>query len=327
MLRIGITIDLKTDYKDSCLSPEDTAEFDSEETLSGLEAAIRSCGPETRRIGNIKSLAASLTQGEKWDFVFNLAEGLSGLGRESAVPCLLEAWNIPYSFSDPLTLALCLHKGRAKSIVRDAGLETPDFAVLEKPQDAARLTLPYPLFVKPVAEGTGKGITAASKITSPEELEHEASHLLAKYSQPVLVETYLPGREFTVGLLGTGEEARIAGCMEVLYTASSGAEIYSYINKAEYEKRVTYVPGRDETAQAASNLALAAYKVLGCRDGGRLDIRCDSQGKPSFIEANPLAGLNPIHSDLPILARFSGISYEELIRQILESGLKRAGLL
>jgi D-alanine-D-alanine ligase len=324
-MTIGLTYDLKSDYDGMNLDPEEIAELDSEETIAALERAIRSRGYTTDRIGNIRSLAARLAAGEKWDFVFNIAEGLAGPGRESEVPCLLEAWNIPCSFSDPMVLALCLHKGMTKRVIRDAGLATPDFVILETAEQARRVNLPYPLFAKPVAEGTGKGITAASKIESPEELERTAAALLARFRQSVLVETFLPGREFTAGITGTGENARVIGCMEIHYGARAEGEIYSYANKADYEKRLSYSPGRDAAARAAGELALSAYRVLGCRDGGRVDLRCDASGAPCFIEINPLAGLNPLHSDLPIAARLSGVSYEELIGEILESGLQRAG--
>lgn len=324
---IGLTFDLKDDYLSRGLSPEETAEFDSAETINGIETAIRARGHTVDRIGNIHSLAARLVSGAAWDFVFNIAEGLTGLGRESQVPCLLEAWNIPYSFSDPLVLALCLHKGMTKRVIRDAGLATPAFTVLETAAQARQVNLPYPLFAKPVAEGTGKGISAASKIQTPVALEQTAAALLAKFRQGVLVETFLPGREFTVGITGTAAEARAVGCMEIHYGGGAEGEAYSYVNKAEYEKRVSYTPARDKTAQKAAELALAAYRVLGCRDGGRADLRCDAAGEPNFIEINPLAGLNPIHSDLPIAARLAGVSYEQLIQEILESGLKRAGLM
>ncbi|MDR1625896.1 MAG: D-alanine--D-alanine ligase [Spirochaetia bacterium] len=323
-MTIGLSYDLKSDYAGSGLSPEALAEFDSEETVAGIEAAIRARGHATRRIGNIRALAARLVAGETWDFVFNIAEGLSGPGRESQVPCLLEAWGIPCSFSDPLVLALCLHKGMAKRVIRDAGLATPAFAVLETAEAAREVNLPYPLFAKPVAEGTGKGISAASKIESPAGLEQAARELLARFRQPVLVETFLPGREFTVGITGTGQNARVVGCMEIHYGGRAEGGVYSYANKADYGNRVSYTPGRDESARRAAGLALDAYLVLGCRDGGRADIRCDAAGEPGLIEINPLAGLNPIHSDLPIAARLSGLSYDGLIGEILESGLKRA---
>jgi D-alanine-D-alanine ligase len=327
MLKIGLTYDLKDDYKSSGFSAEEIAEFDSLETIEGVEAAIRSGGFQTDRIGNIKALVRRLAAGEKWDFVFNLAEGLRGMGRESQVPCLLEAYDIPYSFSDPMVLSLCLHKGMTKRVIRDAGVATPDFALVEKAGDAEHLNLPFPLFAKPAAEGTGKGISPVSKIIDLPRLKEVCAQLLEKFRQPVLVETFLPGREFTVGIVGTGAEAEVIGCMEIHYRAGAEGNAYSYINKAEYENRMYYTPGKDESARAAGEAALSAYRVLGCRDGGRVDLREDEAGRPNFIEINPLAGLHPVHSDLPILSSFFGVSYEELLRRIVNSGLKRSGLL
>jgi D-alanine-D-alanine ligase len=327
MLKIGLTYDLKDDYKTSGLSAEDIAEFDTQETIDGLEAAVAALGFRTDRIGNIKALAGRLVGGDRWDLVFNIAEGVRGPGRESEVPCLLEAYEIPYVFSDPLVLALCLHKGMTKRVVRDSGLLTPDFLVLEEPEDARNVDLPFPLFAKPVAEGTGKGISPISKITSQDELVRIAAALIEKYRQPVLVETYLPGREFTVGITGTGKKAEVVGSMEIIYEESAEGSVYSYTNKAEYEKRISYLPGGDENALAACGLALSAYRALGCRDGGRIDVREDAEGRPSFIEVNPLAGLNPLHSDFPILSRLFDVSYEELIKRILDSALERYRLL
>ena len=326
MLNLGLTYDLKDDYLASGLSPEAAAEFDSPETVEGVEAAIRAQGFRVDRIGNLKALVRRLAAGDRWDFVFNFAEGLRGLGRESQVPCLLEAYDIPFSFSDPLTLALSLHKGMAKRVVRDSGLATADFTVVESPGDIAGVDLPYPLFAKPVAEGTGKGVSPASRVPSPRALAAVCRDLLERHRQPVLVETYLPGREFTVGIVGTGAEGEVVGCMEILYGAGAEGEVYSYLNKAEYESRISYAPGRDGNSRRAADLALAAYRALGCRDGGRVDIREDGEGRANFIELNSLPGLNPSHSDLPILARFFGVPYPELIRRILFSGLRREGL-
>jgi D-alanine-D-alanine ligase len=323
MLVVGLTYDLKDDYRDSGLSPEEIAEFDSPATIAGLEDAVRALGFATDRIGHLRNLVRRLAAGESWDFVFNIAEGLRGLGRESEVPCLLDAFNIPYSFSDPMVLALCLHKGMTKRVVRDAGIPTADFAVLGEAGEARDLRLPFPLFAKPVAEGTGKGVNGASKVADAEQLEQVCAGLIERFRQPVLVETFLPGREFTVGIVGTGERAELIGSMEIIFKREAESGVYSYTNKIEYEQRMEYVPGRDMAAGEAEAVALAAYRLLGCRDGGRIDVRQDAAGRACFLEANPLAGLNPVHSDLPILAGMRGIGYKELIRRILQSGFER----
>jgi len=321
-MKIGLTYDLRSDYLAQGYSLEETAEFDAEVTVATLEESLRLCGHSTERIGSADALVRRLARGDRWDFVFNICEGLRGLGREALVPALLDHYGIPYSFSDPLVLALTLHKGWTKTFVRAAGLPTADFLVYEKRSDLERLTFGAPYFVKPVAEGTGKGCTAKSIVRERAALGDVCDELVARFRQDVLIESFLPGREFTVGIVGTGEAATVVGSMEIHLNAGADREIYSYDNKAEYQQRVTYQkcrPQDDPAAAAAEDLALRAWKILRCRDGGRIDIRCDASQNPMFLEVNPLAGLNPQDSDLPILARMQGISYHDLIRRIMDS--------
>jgi len=321
-MRVGLTYDLRDDYLAEGYSMEATAEFDRVDTIEGIEGALHELGLATDRIGNVKALVRRLSAGDRWDLVFNIAEGLLGPGREAQVPALLEAYSIPFTFSDSLVLALALHKGLTKRVVRDAGLPTPDFAEVACLEDLERVALPFPLFAKPVAEGTGKGISTASRITSREQLAEVCGKLLAEHHQTVLVETYLPGREFTVGVVGTGASAEAVAVLEVAYRAHAD-QIYSYHTKSHYEDLVDYHLVEDELGAACKRLAVDVWRVLGCRDGGRLDLRCDEQGRPSFIEVNPLAGLNPIISDLPILCRMAGMEYPELIRRIMISAVAR----
>jgi len=323
-MKIGITYDLRDDYLKQGYSAEETAEFDREDTIQAIDEALVSLGFETDRIGNVKDLVKGLASGHRWDLVFNIAEGLHGISREAQVPALLDAYKIPYTFSDPLVLALTLDKGLTKTIIRQAGIETADFSVVKDASDIDKISLPFPLFAKPVAEGTGKGISDASRIESKQELAEACSHLLKQFRQPVLVETYLPGREFTAGIVGTDGDARIVGIMEVLFKDNhTGDTIYSYANKANYEEVIEYRIPEAEAIQKCSDLALKSWKVLGCRDGGRIDIRMDSDGIANFIEVNPLAGLNPVHSDLPIMCRLQGIPYREIIEHIVQSAMKR----
>jgi D-alanine-D-alanine ligase len=322
-MRIGITYDLRDEYLAEGYTEEETAEFDHPLTISAIEEALRSLGYETDRIGHIRALARRLVAGDRWDLVFNIAEGLHGFGREAQVPALLDAWEIPYTFSDPLVLTLTLHKGMTKRVIRDLGIPTPDFAVVETPEEALAVALPFPLFAKPVAEGTGKGVTAASKIVDRTELVRVCRELLAAFCQPVLIETFLPGREFTVGIIGTGAEAFAPGVMEVHLTEKAEKEVYSYANKEEWNGRIEYALATDTMAREAEKMALAAWRGLGCRDGGRIDLRADANGVPGFIEVNPLAGIRPEHSDLPILCNLAGMPYRELIDRIMRSALKR----
>lgn len=325
-LRVGFTYDLRTDYLAMGYSEEETAEFDKESTIEGIEAALKELGYDVDRIGCAKHLIKRLEAGDKWDVVFNICEGLEGVAREAQVPAILDVYNIPYVFSDALVLSLTLHKGMTKRVVRDAGVPTTDFCIYESPEDLAELHFGAPFFIKPVAEGSGKGCTSKSIVHDRAELEAECERLVNTFKQPVLIEPYLSGREFTVGITGTGRKARTVGIMEVHLLDNAEAGVYSYSNKGNYEDRVAYTPGdaeKDRVIKAALKVSLDAWRVLGCRDGGRVDIRCDATQNPMFLEVNPLAGLNPAHSDLPILSRMSNISFTELIRQIMDSAVSR----
>lgn len=322
-LKVGLTYDVRDDYLKEGYAPEEIAEFDFPSTIDALEQVIRDIGYLPERIGNIKALLNRLTAGERWDLVFNIAEGLYGFGREAQVPAILDAYNIPYTFSDPLSLSLTLHKGMTKHVVRDLGIPTPAFCVVESADDLSKVKLPYPMFAKPVAEGTGKGINPASKITNRLELDKTCRDLLKTFNQPVLLETYLPGREFTVGILGSGSKARALGAMEILLNPNAEQHAYSYENKERCEELVQYRLATDKEAKLAMETALDAWRGLNLKDAGRVDLRSDASGIPNFMEVNPLAGLHPEHSDLPILCTHLGISYRELISAIIESALER----
>jgi D-alanine-D-alanine ligase len=324
-MRVGLTFDLRDHYLAAGYSAEDTAEFDNIETIDSLAGALERLGLEVDRIGTVRQLAQRLVAGERWELVFNIAEGLKGVGREAQVPALLDAYDIPYTFSDTMVMALALHKGMAKRVVRDCGVPTAPFAVVETMADLAAVELPFPLFAKPIAEGTGKGVTSASRVTSATALRKLCRQLLERYRQPVLVETFLPGREFTVGIIGTGASAVSVAVMEVVLNAQAEAGVYSYVNKEECESRVVYRLAEDEQAKEAGAVALAAWRALGCRDGGRVDLRQDAGGRPLFLEVNPLAGLHPTHSDLPIMCTLAGVPYDALIGRIVESARRRCG--
>jgi D-alanine-D-alanine ligase len=327
-MNVGLTYDLRAEYLAMGYSEEETAEFDREETIGELESAIRQLGHQTDRIGNGRRLVERLARGERWDLVFNIAEGLRGAGREAQVPAILDLYEIPYTFSDPLVMALTLHKGLTKRVIRDAGIPTPDFALVAKAADAGAIDFEPPYFVKPVGEGTSKGITPQSIVSERTALWPLCTSLLKEFGQPVIVEAFLPGREFTVGIIGTGEAAEAVGTLEMGLKPGAENNVYSYVNKEQCEELVEYIlvrPDRDAAVRDAESIALAAWRVLGCRDAGRIDLRCDRRGKPQFLEANPLAGLHPTHSDLPILCSKLGISYVTLIDRILRSALRRTG--
>jgi D-alanine-D-alanine ligase len=326
---IGLTYDLRADYLAAGFGEEETAEFDRADTIIALENALRELGHEPVRIGHARQLIHQLSSGRRWDLVFNIAEGLRGPAREAQIPAILEVFDIPYTFADTLVMSLALHKGITKSLIQQANIPTADFYVLNSLSDLGNVKLPYPLFAKPIAEGTGKGVSPASKITQANQLETTCADLLTRFSQPVLLETYLPGREFTVGLLGEGDSTEVLGTLEIVLREAAEPEVYSYINKEKCEELVDYIyvsSEHDPLVKQAESIALAAWKTLGGRDAGRIDLRCNAQGEPVFMEANPLAGLHPEHSDLPMLCTRLGMPYKKLIEKIVHYASKRIHL-
>ncbi len=326
-LSIGLCYDLKEDYLSAGFAAEDVLEFDSEETVRGLEEALTSLGHRAGRIGRGVELARRLVGGERWDLVFNICEGIRGRSREAQVPALCELFEQPFTFADPLTCALTLDKAMAKRVVRDHGLPTADFALVSTADEAAAVDMPPPLFIKPAAEGSSKGVTGRSLVRERGELVPACRAMLEAYRQPVLVEAFLPGREVTVGIVGHGDAARVVGVMEVTFTDRAETAAYTALNKEEYVERVAYrlIEG-EPMAGEARELALAVFRVLGCRDAARVDLRCDAGGRLRFLEVNPLPGINHVRSDLPIMARLAGIPYRDLIGEIVASARSRYNL-
>ncbi len=240
-ISVGFTYDLKDDYLAAGFTSEQAAEFDNPETIDGIFNTLTDLGYEVDKIGNVNTLIKRLVRGDRWDIVFNICEGVKGIGREAQVPAVLDVYDIPYVFSDVLVLSLTLHKGLTKQIIRDCGIPTAAFFVTDNLDDLKTHTLKYPLFVKPVAEGTGKGIAPDSKVENEDELFRVGNDRLERYGQSLLIEEFLPGREFTIGIVGTGKDARVIGMMEVIYKANEPSGIYSYMNKAHYEKFIEYM--------------------------------------------------------------------------------------
>lgn len=323
---IGLTYNLRDSYTLRPGLPEDFyGEFDSGETIVALRASLESLGHQVVEIGDVNRLIDFLSSGKSVDLVFNIAEGIWGRSREAQVPAILEAFQIPYTFSDPLTLGMCLDKVVAKSLLQHNSLPTPNYFIGlydDRPLEHIK-DLKWPLFVKPSIEGTSKGINQKAIVSSQESLIEQIQWIIQEYKQPALIEEYLPGPEFTVGILGTGSQARILGALEIITT--DGSPIYGFRQKEECETRVIYAPVESpKTMDWLTFLALKAYRALGCRDAGRVDIRLDDNGNYSVLEVNPLPGMHPTHSDLPIIASGVGVSYEKLVSEILDHTLKRS---
>ena len=289
-MKIGLTFDLRSWYIDRGYSMDETAEFDKQETVDALENSLKQMGHETEPIGNAFQLIEALAAGKRWDIVFNIAEGLYGDGRESVVPAILDQYKIPYVFSGPVIMGLSLNKHLAKLVVAAAGVPVSPGCLITELKDLDKCNLKYPLFVKPVSEGTGKGITEKSLVNSSAELKKMVEWILTEFNQPALVEEYLPGREFTVGIVGYGDEAIAIGGMEVICANNLP---YSVEVKENYQNYCKYKPLDADIIDECKSVALSAWKALDAVDAGRVDLKADRNGKICFIEANPLAGLNP----------------------------------
>ncbi|MCX6302928.1 MAG: ATP-grasp domain-containing protein [Bacteroidia bacterium] len=322
-MKVGLTYDLRSWYLDQGYSMEDTAEFDKQETVDAIDSAIRKMGFETEPVGNCFQLIEALAAGKKWDLVFNIAEGLYGDGRESVVPAILDQYKIPYVFSGPVILGVSLNKYLTRLIVSAAGVPVSPGMLISTREDIRKCKLEYPLFIKPVSEGTGKGITEKNLLKSPAELKEMAEYILDRFNQPALVEEYLPGREFTVGVIGSGDETVAIGGMEI---ECKNNYPYSVEYKENYQEFCKYIPMTKEFSEECKTVALNVWKALGGVDAGRVDVKADRNGRICFMEVNPLAGLHPIHSDLPILSRLINIDYQTLMEMIIKSTLKRHGL-
>ena len=324
-LNIGLTYDLRADYLAAGFGDEETAEFDQAGTINAIEGALGELGHRVDRIGHVRALARRLVDGHRWDLVFNVCEGLDGFGREAQVPALLDAYGIPCTFADPLGAALTLHKGLAKRVLRDCGVPTTPFSLVERPEDVDAVDLGFPLFVKPVAEGTAKGIDGRSRVDDRAELVARCAVVLETFHQAAIVEPYLPGREVTVGILGTGDQARAVGTLEVKLLADADPHSYTYRNKEECEVLCEFALADAALAVEVEPLALAAWRALLGRDGGRVDLRLDAEGRPQVLEVNPLPGMHPSHSDLPMLCTAVGMGYMQLVEAVVDSAARRIG--
>jgi len=272
------------------------------------------------------------------DLVFNVAECANGISREAQIPAMLDMLQIPYTGSDPLTLATCLDKARTKEVLSYYKIPTAKFLLVETISDLNDFDLRFPVIVKPVAEGSGKGIFNSSILHSSDKLTEYLTNNLQTYNQPFLVEEFLPGREFTVAIIGNGEDTEVLPIVEINLSElpKELAPIYSYEAKWIVDTRdnplnIFSCPAQIDTElqKKIKNIALRTYKVLRCRDWSRIDIRLDAKGEPNIIEINPLPGILPDPKDnscFPKAARTSGLSYEEMINKVLFTAARRYSL-
>jgi D-alanine-D-alanine ligase len=330
-MEIGLAFDLKQDFlREAQGGPEDRLEeYDSPETVAALEQALQGQGHRVRRLGGGRRFVERLLERPP-ELVFNIAEGFGTRSREAHVPAVCEMLRVPCTHSDPLTCALTLDKAMAKRVVASAGVRTPRFAVVDGPAEVARLELAYPVIAKPLAEGSSMGVRSDSRCTGPRELETKVAQLAGDYRQAILVEEFCPGAEITVGVLGSGARARVAGMMEIRPKRRPPGEfVYSLDVKREWEEEISLHAPPDQpqvVVEEAAAVALAAYRALGVRDVGRVDVRLDARGRPAFLELNPLPGMRPAWSDLCLAVQGAGMSYPALVGAIVAEARARCGL-
>jgi len=320
------------------IARDEFAEWDSPTTIAAVESALSHLGKVIRLEAN-EDFPERLREARP-DIVFNIAEGFHGVNREAHVPAICEFFGIPYSGSDPFTLSLCLDKARTKETLTFHGIPTPKFTVVERIEDLEALarSVSLPLFVKPLHEGSSKGITDSNLCWDRAHLLRQTEFLLENYDQPVIVEEYLPGKEFTCAVFGNGDEATVLPIVGMNFESlpNGALPIYSFDAKFVWDRPenpldIFQCPARitRELQASIERVTLDAFRVLGCRDWARIDVRLDAAGVPNVLEVNPLPGILPDPADnscLPKAARAAGISYDELIQNCLKYAAARQGV-
>jgi D-alanine-D-alanine ligase len=327
-VRVGLAFNVKPADTPDHLPEDAFEEYDSEATVGHIENALSLLGHDVRRLPAGRGFVDAVRDAAP-DIVFNIAEGEGGRCREAHVPAVLEMLGIPFVGSDPLTLCVTLDKPVAKRLVEHDGFPTPPFRTFRSEEEFDALPFPFPVIVKPVFEGSSKGVRIGSRATSLDQAREMVRFVTRTYRQDAMVEAFVPGAEVTVGVLGN-DPPRIVGMMEIVPKTVSPAEfVYSLEVKRDWENTVSYrvppaLPG--SILSEIERCAVGIYRTLGCLDFSRIDFRLDPEGRPQFIECNPLPGLSPGYGDLPIMADRMGIPYLSLVGEILSHALRRLGM-
>lgn len=332
LLQVGLTYNLKKANKTNEIEPkaiDDEAEYDEITTVLAIKEALENERCQVTLLEADQDLPVKLSQ-KKYDIIFNIAEGIYGRGREAQVPALLNFYKIPFTGSDETTLCIALDKALTKRLLSTYRIKTPKYQIVEKNQPQIDVKVHFPAIVKPNAEGSSKGISDVAIVTNKEELLDLVKKNISLYKEDMLVEEYIDGREFTVGVLGNDSDVRVFPPMEIVYlNQENDFKIYSYNVKLNYKKLIRYecpanIPQDIEAKMM--NIAKKIFEVLSCKDFARIDFRLSQEGEIYFIEINPLPGLAPGYSDFPMIAEFNGMDYNTLVRNVLKSALKRYGM-
>lgn len=322
---VGLTYDLKTDYKFKDGDPADAnAEFDHPSTIDVIANAIEANNFKVERIGNAGNLLERLAS-LKVDIVFNISEGVSGRNRESQVPAILEMAGIPFVGADALTLGLTLDKVMAKKIFIADKIPTPKFFEVNSSEQLSNTNhYKFPLIVKPRFEGSSKGLSESSRVETREELREQVEYIVNTYKQPALIEEFISGQEFTVAIIGN-DEPEIMPVVQIKIDGKLKLNDKFYTFARITSDRLEYVCPAKISAELKSilnELALKTYRAVECRDFGRVDFRVDQDGKPYVLEINPLPSLST-EDVFKLVAESIGITYEDIIGKILNSAIKR----
>ncbi len=330
-------IDVSTQVTRVNKSVDTYAEWDTVETITAVRDALASRNMVTM-IEADDEVFEKLRNNHP-DIVFNIAEGRFGPSRESQIPAMLEMLNLPYTGSDPLTLGICLDKSRTKEILSYYHIPTPKFVVVHSLSEIRNENVFLPAIVKPLFEGSSKGIFNSSFVQTSNDLYDRVERILSEYGQPALVEEFLPGREFTVALLGNGSSLQVLPIVEINFDSlpKDVNPIYSFEAKWIWDEAnnpldIFTCPARvsPQLQSAIEKVCRDAFTVLRCRDWCRIDVRLDANGIPNIIELNPLPGILPNpeeNSCFPKAARAAGLSYSKMINKVLDASLLRYGLI
>ena len=331
------TVEFQTQLHPSVQHVSDVyAEWDTPETIEAVRAALAEIHDVT--LVEADEHALNTLRSMRPDIVFNMSEGLHGSSREAQMPAMLEMLRIPYTGSDPLTLAICLDKSRAKEILSYYNIPTPKFTVIHNAEEIDSVSIRFPAMVKPLHEGSSKGIFNSSLVQNRKELAREAANVIERYHEPALVEEYLDGREFTVAMLGNGESVNVLPIVEIRFDSLPAGvnRIYSFEAKWIWDRSdapldIFQCPAHlTPTLQSEiETICRNAYSVLRCRDWCRIDVRLDTNGKPHILELNPLPGILPNPEDnscFPKAARAAGMRYNQLLQTVVALAAKRYGL-
>ncbi|MCK5236626.1 MAG: ATP-grasp domain-containing protein [Deltaproteobacteria bacterium] len=343
-MKLALTYNLRkeeteTSDVDAASSEDLYAEWDDMETITAVADALGEVHGEVALVEADEDAYEKL-RALRPELVFNMAEGLHGESREGHIPSMLEMLKIPYTGSNPLTLALTLNKARAKQILLHDEVATPKYIVIEDVGEEVKglSKLSYPMMVKPLFEGSSKGIRNDSIVNNLEELQAKADFIIKEYKEPAIVEEYLEGREFTVAVLGNGEEARALPIVEIDYSAlpPDVNPIYSYEAKWIFDRPedpldIFKCPAEldEELKRGIEDVTLDAYRALNVRDWCRVDVRLDGAGRANIIELNPLPGILPRpeqNSCFPKAARADGMDFSELVNNVIDIARKRYGI-